>query len=120
LNDYILHVLVNLKLSISERYLNLIPLAIIDFPLLMLSLGRSVDFGIMAPTKMNAISRMFANQKAQPSTECPVCNQKASLREIDNHLNNGCPSVPEKAGVERTIDPTAKVRSYDGVILLLA
>lgn len=37
------------------------------------------------------IPAMFAKQTNGPSTKCPICESPASLRQIEDHLNNGCP-----------------------------
>jgi hypothetical protein len=38
------------------------------------------------------IPDMFAKR---PTTKCPICNVGASLKEIDRHLDEGCPQVVE-------------------------
>ncbi len=38
------------------------------------------------------IPDMFAKR---PTTKCPICNVGASLKEIDRHLDGGCPQVVE-------------------------
>lgn len=39
------------------------------------------------------IPAMFAKVGSKPSTKCPVCQVPASLREINEHLNEGCPDI---------------------------
>lgn len=48
----------------------------------------------MSGTEKKAVKipAMFAKVPQKPATKCPVCNVAASLKEIDRHLDEGCPA----------------------------
>jgi len=39
------------------------------------------------------IPAMFAKAAEKPSPKCPICNVAATLKVIDKHLEDGCPTV---------------------------
>jgi hypothetical protein len=47
------------------------------------------------------IPDMFAKR---PTTKCPICNVGASLKEIDRHLDEGCPEVVEPIELSKVKD----------------
>jgi hypothetical protein len=60
----------------------------------------------MAPPKVTVIPKMFAHQVAQGPIVCPVCQQKATIKEIDQHLNQGCTSAYDLEKTTRSTCPS--------------
>jgi hypothetical protein len=52
------------------------------------------------------IPDMFAKR---PTTKCPICNVGASLKEIDRHLDEGCPQVVESIELSEVKDQEEEI-----------
>ena len=72
-----------------------------------------------SPAKCNRITSYFTSEGSDavlrvPSTKCPLCGRPASTREINEHLDNGCPDTVIQANTQCTANhPLQKSGSYD-------